>query len=336
MKIHYLLKHDIEPALHDEIEALFNALFECVKIPRAILSDLAFASEDRFSEAIGRFLDKTEYTKSDGLLAVGKCIRTGGGTTSAIVLRDICLNVVNEYRRNGSRLSDWTVRGQELFYIIVHEAGHALDHSLRPEPTEKEAEETHKLGALSRYYANIALTEYYASRFSKNAYIESLFEDEMAMNNSAVCQSLERTISLFNGDFFKARLSVIHTAGFMLTQHSKYIGNGVRPSLDDWSIGRLWEIANISPQIGEALEEFERVVSSWSERHPNWDYGAVGNEIQGIIRKIAKGFGYRIEDATQEDCIFVCLLHPPQDILAGLLLIRTSGLDENLDSLSSR
>jgi hypothetical protein len=77
--------------------------------------------------------------------------------------------------------SHWDVDQQQAIYIICHEFGHAIDHTLRNDASDVADPRANpfSIKETADYYGNIVPTEYAACRNSASVMTDSLFNHEL-------------------------------------------------------------------------------------------------------------------------------------------------------------
>jgi hypothetical protein len=176
---------DPQPSLFEFFERVLRNAAERVTLDPAMLGRVVIVSPDRFGAAIDSIRPGYlhTHTNTDIAVAVAKTMprREGDRIVSDIVLQSVLFETLARVLGGSSPASHgWDVHQEQAIYVICHEFGHAIDHSVRNDASEVADPRANPffIRETAAYYGNILLTEYAACRLSAPAMTDRLFSHE--------------------------------------------------------------------------------------------------------------------------------------------------------------
>lgn len=248
------------------------------KIGRVVI-----VSPDRFGAAVDSIRPGATYTNTDTMVAGGKTFpRCDGDRVVSDIVFQVCLfESLAPVLADPPTSSDWGVDQQQALYIITHEFGHAIDHTLRNDASEvaNPSARPFSIRETADYYGSIVPTEYAACRNSASVMTDPLFSHEMqeAANRMTAC-GRQVNHYLDNPDGLTPRAMahfVCQGAWFYMVELTKLYGYAIGVADREAAVRELeTELLDGAP-LGGFLDRI-------GAAYPNWDVPSQIEELTAI------------------------------------------------------
>ncbi len=279
MKIEFSLPELAPEHIEECREALGNfvdSIAKSIELPDGALQKVLVADEASFGPSIAAH-GRAEpggvtHTQTAFHIALGKTIplQTETGTSNVIILRDLVL--ISLLAVDAGQLHVDFPR-EIAAYMIAHELGHCLDHSLRSkQPRVGPPSGKMNLEHFARYYMNILMSEVAACVFSA----EYMAQEQLEWHWTKACETAKDLITQLNEDkqaYCEDRLDlgslayhVAHGYWVVLLQFAKVYATAMAIGRDLPSLP-----LSVPEAISEVLTRLDEMIQSEWQQYPQWN-----------------------------------------------------------------
>lgn len=279
---------DPQPELFAFSERVLRNAAHRVSIDLSTVGRVVIVSPERFGTAVESIKPGATHTNTETLVAGGKTFprRKCERVVSDIVLQCSLLETLADVLGDPPASTHWRIDQQQAMYVISHEFGHALDHTLRNDASEvaDPRSRSFSIRETAYYYGSIVLTEYAACRNSASVMTDPLFDHEMqeAGNRMKACAEQVRQFLDKPEELTPRALAHFTCQGAWLNmvELSKLYGHATR-NVDLEIVVRQLEMELIEGTLlGDTLERIGSI-------YPNWDIPDLVADLTTIWHRYA-------------------------------------------------
>lgn len=263
---------DPQPVLFAFLERVLRHSAHRTSFDMALIDRVVIVSPDRFGAAVASIRPGATHTNTETMVAAGKTLsrRDGNRIVSDIVYQCSLFENLAGVLGDPPTSALWDIDQQQASYVICHEYGHALDHSLRndvaavPDPRAR----PFSIKEASDFFGDIVLTEYAACRNSASAMTDPLFHHEMRETGTRLSECMRQVNHFLDNPEELTPRALAHFvcqgAWFSMVEFAKFYGYATANAEHRAAIRELEAgVVNGTP-LGDALD---RIGASY----PNWD-----------------------------------------------------------------